>query len=307
MDEIEYCNGPVESRYGAIRAAMGHPEPFNVRYWQIGNEQSGPEYERVLAEYAAAIRRRYPDLVLLASYPSDRLLTELSDAIDYVCPHLYDPYTPAMEQELAALIEKIRRQAKNPKLRIGVTEWNHTGGHWGWARAWLLTLYNALNAGRMLNMYQRLGNWVRIANRSNMTNSSCSGIIQTNEAGLYLTPTYHVQRAYANRSGDVALKIHAAADETLDFSATRSRHEGWISLAAVNCSAIAQARRIELAELGLTARRAYVWTLTGPAPDAVNSFEDPECVTPRETTVEWQGEELRYEFPPYSVTMLRLG
>jgi alpha-N-arabinofuranosidase len=305
LDEIEYCNGPANTRFGAARAALGHPQPFNVKYWQIGNEQEGPQYELTLAGYAEAIRRRYPDLILLASYPSDRMLTELSEAIDYVCPHLYDPYSPTMEERVRALIQKIRQQAKNPNLRIGVTEWNHTAGHWGWARSWLLTLYNALNAGRMLNMYQRLGDWVRIANRSNMTNSSCSGVIQTNAAGLYVTPTYHVQKAYANLSGDAALKVYAGAGETLDLSATIARREGIVSLAAVNPSGAAQIRRIELTGLDLTGSQAHVWSLTGPAPDAVNSFEDPERVAPQETTVAWQEDELRYEFPPYSVTIIR--
>jgi alpha-L-arabinofuranosidase len=307
MDEIEYCNGPEDSRWGAARSAMGHPQPFNVRYWQIGNEQEGPAYEQTLAEYAGAIRQRYEDLVLLASYPSDHMLAELSGAIDYVCPHLYDPYTPVMEDEMRALIEKIKRQAVNPNLRIGVTEWNHTAGHWGWARSWLFTLYNALNAARMFNMYQRLGDWVRIANRSNMVNSSCAGVIQTNATGLYVTPTYHVQRAYANLSGDVALAVHTGPGETLDLSATRAHADGTVSLAAVNCSGEAQARRIELSELNLTTPIARVWCLTGPGPDAVNSFEDPARVSPQETAIAWDGNDLRYEFPAYSVTIMRFG
>lgn len=37
-DFIEYCNGSVTSKWGAIRAANGHPEPYNVRQWEIGNE-----------------------------------------------------------------------------------------------------------------------------------------------------------------------------------------------------------------------------------------------------------------------------
>lgn len=36
---VEYCNGSVETKWGARRAANGHPEPYNVKYWEIGNEQ----------------------------------------------------------------------------------------------------------------------------------------------------------------------------------------------------------------------------------------------------------------------------
>ncbi|MGA2571345.1 MAG: hypothetical protein ABSF23_12565 [Terracidiphilus sp.] len=41
-EEVEYCNGSVATRMGKMRAENGHPEPFNVRYWTIGNEMYGP-------------------------------------------------------------------------------------------------------------------------------------------------------------------------------------------------------------------------------------------------------------------------
>jgi alpha-L-arabinofuranosidase len=305
LDEIEYCNGPAESRYGAIRAQMGHPAPFNVRYWQIGNEQSGEEYERTLVAYARAIRERRPDLVLLASYPSERLLTGLASAVDYICPHLYRPHSPAMEAEVRALIARVRGQAANPNLRLGITEWNHTGGHWGWARAWLLTLYNALNAGRMLNMYQRLGDTIRIANRSNMTNSSCSGILQTRGAEIYFAPTYYVQRAYATLSGDRALRLVAGDGELLDLSATQRTASGETILAVVNGGAHAQRRQIILAGQSLAQKPVHAWTLSGSAPEAVNSWADKACVAPQERVLVCPDEALTYAFPAYSVTFLR--
>jgi alpha-N-arabinofuranosidase len=41
-EQVEYCNGSVETRMGKMRAENGHPEPFNIRYWTIGNEMYGP-------------------------------------------------------------------------------------------------------------------------------------------------------------------------------------------------------------------------------------------------------------------------
>jgi alpha-L-arabinofuranosidase len=41
-EEVEYCNGSVDTRLGKLRAENGHPEPFNVRLWTIGNEMYGP-------------------------------------------------------------------------------------------------------------------------------------------------------------------------------------------------------------------------------------------------------------------------
>jgi alpha-N-arabinofuranosidase len=41
-EQVEYCNGSADTRMGRMRAENGHPEPFNVRYWTIGNEMYGP-------------------------------------------------------------------------------------------------------------------------------------------------------------------------------------------------------------------------------------------------------------------------
>jgi alpha-L-arabinofuranosidase len=304
MDEIEYCNGSADTHYGSIRAEMGHPEPFNVKYWQIGNEQIGEEYERIMVNYASAIRERHPELSLLASYPSDNILLNLSDEVDYVCPHFYAPYTKDRENEIRGLIEKIQKDAKNKNLKLGITEWNHTAGHWGWGRSWLLTLYNALNAGRMFNMYHRLGNMVKIANRSNMTNSCCSGVIQTNQTGdIYFTPCYYVQKAYANLSGDKALKTHIDEDDLLDISATQRGNE--VALFVVNYLGQSQIRNISVSDFNVSDRLAYSWTLSGNSLDAVNSFQDKNHVAPVESMVEFKGNNLEYEFPAYSVTVIR--
>ncbi|MFC1718742.1 alpha-L-arabinofuranosidase C-terminal domain-containing protein [Candidatus Poribacteria bacterium] len=305
MDEIEYCNGPADSRYGSIRAEMGHPEPFNVKYWQIGNEQAGEEYERVMVDYARAIRDKYPDLVLLASYPSDNILFSLSDEVDYVCPHFYAPYTKERENGIRELIQNIRQKARNRELKLGITEWNHTAGHWGWGRAWLLTLYNALNAARALNMYQRLGDMVKIANRSNMTNSCCSGVVQTNRSDIYFTPCYYIQKAYANMAGDKALKVHTDVDETLDISATQRQGDGEVVLFVVNPSSESQTCRIEFPDLGMSDGLARIWTLSGSSLDSANSFQEKDNVAPEEFVMECSGSVHEQLFPAYSITILR--
>jgi alpha-N-arabinofuranosidase len=41
-EQVEYCNGSIQTRLGALRARNGHPEPFHIRYWTIGNEMYGP-------------------------------------------------------------------------------------------------------------------------------------------------------------------------------------------------------------------------------------------------------------------------
>lgn len=67
LDLIEFANGPADSEWGKVRASMGHPEPFNLKYIGIGNEQWGPEYVERLKVFMKAVRSRYPEIRIIGS------------------------------------------------------------------------------------------------------------------------------------------------------------------------------------------------------------------------------------------------
>ena len=67
LDLIEFANGPVTSTWGKVRADMGHPAPFNLKYIGIGNEQWDPLYPEHLEPFVQAIRAAYPDIKIVGS------------------------------------------------------------------------------------------------------------------------------------------------------------------------------------------------------------------------------------------------
>lgn len=67
LDLIEFANGPVTSAWGKIRAEMGHPQSFNLKFIGIGNEQWGEEYVVRLAPFVKAIREKYPEVKIIGS------------------------------------------------------------------------------------------------------------------------------------------------------------------------------------------------------------------------------------------------
>ncbi|WP_101689831.1 alpha-L-arabinofuranosidase C-terminal domain-containing protein [Dysgonomonas massiliensis] len=67
LDLIEFANGPVTSKWGKVRAEMGHPEPFNLKYVGIGNEQWGKEYPERLAVFVKELRDKHPEIKLIGS------------------------------------------------------------------------------------------------------------------------------------------------------------------------------------------------------------------------------------------------
>jgi alpha-L-arabinofuranosidase len=86
LDLIEFANGPATSTWGAKRAAMGHPEPFNppLRMMGVGNEQWGPQYLERLAFFTKAIKDKHPEVMIV----SDAGPSPADDRFAYLWPKL---------------------------------------------------------------------------------------------------------------------------------------------------------------------------------------------------------------------------
>ena len=76
LDLVEFANGPVDSKWGKVRADMGHPEPFNLKFLGVGNEQwdydekhggFGPVFTERLKKFSDVLRKRYPTLKLIGT------------------------------------------------------------------------------------------------------------------------------------------------------------------------------------------------------------------------------------------------
>ncbi len=99
LDLIEFANGDTSTEWGAVRASMGHPEPFNIKYIGIGNEQWGSEYVERLKPFIRAIRKEWPGIKIVGSSgPSpdgkhfDMLWPEMKRlGADLVDEHFYRP------------------------------------------------------------------------------------------------------------------------------------------------------------------------------------------------------------------------
>ena len=64
---LEYATAPADTRYGAMRAAAGHPEPFRMKYLEIGNENWGPLYHERYEYFRKEIKKHYPDMIIVSN------------------------------------------------------------------------------------------------------------------------------------------------------------------------------------------------------------------------------------------------
>jgi len=71
LDLIEFANGSTDTKWGKLRADMGHPAPFNLKQIGVGNEQWGPLYPERLKKFIAAIRAKYPQMKIVGSSGPD--------------------------------------------------------------------------------------------------------------------------------------------------------------------------------------------------------------------------------------------
>lgn len=314
-DEVEYFNGPTASPMGKLRAANGRPEPYRVKYWQIGNELGDDKYQKGVAEFCKAMKAVDPSIKLLAAFPSPGLLKNAGQHLDYLCPHHYGCQNlPAMEEGVRGCRAMIAENAPGRDIRLGITEWNTTAGDWGLSRAMLWTLDNALWCSRYHNFMHRHCDLIEIANRSNLADSFCSGIIQTNNHGLYKTPTYYAQELYARHAGQRPLKIRLDADlrsdPALDASATVSDDERVLSFFVVNPTTQTQKRMLDLRAWEPLAAEVDVWTLADTLHagerDAANSWREPDRIRAEPGKASLASGTFAYQFPALSLTVLQM-
>ena len=150
---LRYCNEPATGEWGALRAANGHPEPYNVKYWEIDNEmwEMGIErYERCVRDFSTAMREIDPDIKIIAcgGFQEDKdFLMRSGNYFDYLSLHHYenrDGYASGADRlgkQYDNYAEMIA-ECPNPNIKLFISEWNLQSIDWR----------TGLFAGNFLNM-----------------------------------------------------------------------------------------------------------------------------------------------------------
>ncbi len=229
---VEYCNGTEDTYWANLRRDNGHPEPYNVKYWGLGNEMwgswqigalSADDYVRKAIEFAKVMLWTDPNIELVScgqdgSSAWDRTVLEgMAKFIRYHSIHIYtgnadyaeNVYQPHIaERELDALRAEIdrvrRRQGIEHEIKVAYDEWNV------WYRARQperleekYDLSDALAVAAYLNVFVRQADVVTVANLAQMVNVIAP--IFTSPDGLYLQTIYHPLALLAEHTQPVAL------------------------------------------------------------------------------------------------------
>jgi alpha-L-arabinofuranosidase len=203
LDAIEYANGPVESRWGAVRSKNGHPAPFKLNYMEIGNENGGRAYQERYPLFYDAIKAKYPQMNLIADEwggtPKNRPV-EIVDEHYYSTPEFfianagkYDSYDRAGHKVYVGEYA-VTQGCGQGNLRAAVGEAAFMTGMERNSDVVVMASYAPLFA----NVHYKKWN---------------PDLIDFDSSRVYGIPSYYVQQMFSVNRGDVVLPTTVTAPE----------------------------------------------------------------------------------------------
>jgi alpha-N-arabinofuranosidase len=335
---VEYCNGDAHSKYGSMRSANGSPEPFHVRYWEIGNEIWGDwvrghsdaeTYAKNLNRYVEKMRAVDPSITIIATGDNDlkwneSVLKIAGKNIDYLSVHHY--YGPAeikgdannlrarplhYEQFYLRMKKMFQELVPGHKIKLAVNEWNTTlplpAQH---------SIQSAIYAARLMNVFERSGDVVQMSAVSDMVNGWTGGIIQASRHAVYVAPTYLVNQLYASHLGTKRLAstlrgptfdstLEGVGVPTIDAVATRSPDGRQMFIKVVNTDP-SQTVSMEILVNGVRiGPEARLETLNSAGLNIANDFAHPDLVRITESTIKTSP--FIATLPEHSVSIISIG
>ena len=311
LDLIEFANGSPDTRWGRVRAEMGHPEPFGLKYIGIGNEQWGPEYPERLEPFVKAIRKACPEINIIGSsgpFPEgedfDYLWPEMKRlGIDYVDEHFYRSESWFLAQ--GTRYEDYDR--KGPKVFAGEFACHETGKKWNHFGATLLE-------AAFMTTLERNADIVHMATYAPLF-AHVEGwqwrpdLIWFDNLASFRSCSWYVQKLYSQYKGTCNLSLTdlsgknvtgAEGQNGLFASSVYDAENGQIYVKVINVSDHEQPISITFDGLkknealkGMTAVSYHSDDL-----DADNTLDEPEKIVPVEVPLEFEGRNLEATVAP---------
>jgi alpha-N-arabinofuranosidase len=335
---VEYCNGSPASKYGAIRATNGNSEPFHVKFWEIGNEIWGDwvrghsdatTYANNLNRYAEKMKAVDPSIKIIASGDNNldwnrAVLTIAGKNIDYLAVHHYygegemkgdfhnlSAHPLHYEVFYRQMQRMIHDLVPGCDIKLAINEWNTSlplpRQH---------SMESALYAARLMNVFERSGDLVRMTAVSDMVNGWSGGIIQASRHAVFVTPTYLVNQLYASHLGRDRLSsalegptfdstLEGTAVPTVDAVVSRSIDGHQIFIKAVNTDPQnAITTKVSLKGVSIS-KNATIEILDGDSFTTSNDFSHPDSVHVSANQIE-AAQSFMVTLPEHSVSVITL-
>ncbi|MGB9154676.1 MAG: alpha-L-arabinofuranosidase A, partial [Alphaproteobacteria bacterium] len=299
LDEIEFATGDTSTKWGAVRAKLGHPEPFSIKYVEIGNEdgfdRSG-SYEGRFAQFYKAIKAKYPQLQLIATTPIHRTKPDVQD----------DHYYKRADEFFEDVHHYDTIDRNGPKIFVG--EWATREG------SPTTNMGAALGDAAWMTGMERNSDLIVMASYAPLfVNVDPGGmqwesdLIGYDAMSSYGSPSYYAQTMFGGYLGtEVPTSSLEGASDRFFYSVTNDPAKGKVFLKLVNASSVAQPIQIGVMGAGSVSNTATLVSLTGNDDAETNTISVPDRIVPVKSTLADTAAKFSHSVPPYSVQVIEL-
>ncbi|MCE1156271.1 MAG: alpha-L-arabinofuranosidase, partial [Bacteroidales bacterium] len=310
LDLIEFANGDASTKWGKVRADMGHPAPFNLKFIGVGNEQWGPEYPERLEPFMKAIRAKYPTIRIIGSSGPgsegkdfDFLWPEMKRLkVDLVDEHFYRPESWFLAQ--GARYDHYDR--KGPKVFAGEYACHPKNRK--------NNFESALMEAAFMTGLERNADIVHMATYAPLF-AHVEGwqwrpdLIWFDNLRSVKSINYYVQQLYGHYPGTHVLKtlsgkLPLTGQNGLFASSVLDKTKNKLILKIANTNDTSRTVNYIFTGLKAAERPATCIRMTSPDLDWENTLDEPEKVIPVEKALKMTGNTFQTELPAQSFTVI---
>ena len=317
LDLIEFANGDVSTKWGKVRADMGHPAPFKMKLLGVGNENWGPQYIERLQVFQNAIKQKYPEIKLVTSSGTD----PNGERFDYLNGELRKMKADIIDEHFYRRPEWFLQNASR------YDKYDRNGSK-------IFAGEYAAQSDKTVSIHNK-NNWqTAIAEAAFMTGMERNAdvVIMSSYAPLFAhvdgwqwtpdmiwvdnlksfgTPNYYAQKLFSTNKGTNVVPILwnneiIAGKDSLYASATLDKNTNEIIIKVVNVSAQAKTHEVLIDGMKKLNPKATLTVLKGDNLDEVNSITNPVAIQPIDQSIQLKGKKLEVSLAPYSFNVIKI-
>ena len=317
LDLIEFANGSTSTKWGRLRADLGHPKPFNLKLMGVGNEQWGDQYIERWKVFTKAIKDKYPYMKLVSSVgpdPDGSKFDLLNTTFRKLNADILDEhYYRNPEWFLKNVTRYDNYDRKGPKIFAGeyaaqsvavVSQENKNNWKTAMSEAAFMTGLernaDVVNMASYAPLFAHVDAW-----------QWTPDLIWFDNLRSYGTPNYYVQQLYSLNKGTdvvpVTLNNQTVTGQDGCFaSAVLDSKTHDVVIKIINTAGHAQHTGFTINGVKLLGQQVKVTTLQSSNLDAVNSLTQPKAVSPQVSQSGIKGNTVNLQLKPYSFSVIRV-
>lgn len=316
LDLIEFANGAVTTKWGKLRADMGHPEPFHLKMLGVGNENWGPQYLERFKIFQEALKAKYPQIRLIASSGTDpvgerfNLLNTGLRALktDFIDEHYYRP-----PQFFFSNINRYDNYPRNGSKVFAGEYASHVPNTNGAVKSnWLA----ALSEAAFLTGIERNAEVVQMASYAPLFAHYdgwqwAPDLIWLNNLQIVGSPSYYVQKLYSLNKGTTVIPVQRDnkiidGRDSLYATAAIDAASKEVIIKIVNALPGEQQITLNFEGVKKLGSTAVHTVLQNDDLNKINTITDPDAVAPKTTNIKISGKKQAVTVKGYSFNVIRI-